>query len=349
MRRPLALLVLPLVFVQCVTGQPVTRRAPAARADGEAASAEQLPTPGVGYVGMTLPPDLKLFPNSPWTTPIPPRPAIDPDSKAQIDLLRTALEERLKRKPDLQINATRFTAPIHVIDPAKAPRVDVPCDAALPRSLDPSQTRVAQNIPIPDGVWADPGGDRHVIIVDPVAKVAYEFWNFRKIGNREYHAGMAGKWDLSGQGENSPATDPYFRRNGANAAKLPYIAGLLRYDEMERGRIDHALAMVVPTTRAGDFRAPAVSTDGKRSGREFIPEGSRIQLNPDLNLDSLGLSPTTRIIARCLQVYGAYIIDTAAGWNIKAQNLGPDGGAWRKYAKDLNLDAIPIEEFRVLK
>ncbi len=337
MRRHFALLLLPLLTtVHCVTGQPVVTQTAQSTARGG------------GYLGMSLPADFKIFPSSAWTTPIPARPALDPNSRSQIALLRSVLVERLKHQPTLQINATKFTAPIHVIDAASCPRVDVPCDSALPRSLDRNQDRIAENIPIPDEAWADPSDDRHMIIVDPVARVAYEFWNFRKLGPRSYRAGMAGKWDLSGPGVNTPQSDEFFRRNGANAAKTPYIGGLLRYEELISGTIGHALNMVIPTTRAGEFRGPAVSTDGKRPGAEFIPEGARIQLNPDLNLDALGLSQPTKVIARCLQVYGAYIMDSGAGWAIKAQNLGPDGGAWRQFARELNLDAIPIEEFRVL-
>jgi hypothetical protein len=346
-----SLFLIPLALFGCATGKAT--RNPDSRmmnhGPDTAMAAPGAPGQHLQQTGPGLRADFVAFPASPWTTPIRARAPVDPDSAAQIDLLRRALVERLHREPTLQINVVRNSAPIHVIDPATCPRVNVACDAALPMSLDPDQDRVADNIPVPDEAWADPSDDGHIIIVDPVNRVAYEFWHWRKQGQRLYHAGMGGKWDLNGQGVNTPQTDPYFRRNGAVAAKVPYIAGIIRYAEMASGRIDHALAMVVPTTRAGEFRGPAVSTDGRRAGREFIPEGARLQLDPGLDLDALGLTPATRVIARCLQVYGAVIIDTASGWAIKAENLGSDGGAWRQYARELNLDRIPIDKFRVLE
>jgi hypothetical protein len=332
--RPKGALVLMLLVapVCWTTGQPTSR-----------------PAAGGGYLGMSLPADFVAFPNSVWTTPIEVRPAVDPDSAGQIALLRAAPTQRLERKAVLAINTVKWSAPIHVVDGSVCPRVNVPCDAALPRSLDRNQDRVAENIPVPDEIWADPSEDSHVVIVDLPARVAYEFWHWRKTGNRSYRAGMAGKWDLSGPGFNTQESDEFFRRNGATASRAPYIAGVIRPEELARGEIRHALHMVIPTTRANAFRAPAVNSDGRNGGSDYIPAGARLQLNPDLNLDSLGLSPPTRVIARALQVYGAFIMDTASGWAIKAQNFGPDGGPWRQYARQLNLDAIPIEEFRILK
>ncbi len=302
-----------------------------------------------GYLGMSLAASTVLFPASPWTTPIGAGPAISADSPSEIAALRYALVTVLGRKPALQINMVKNSAPIHVVDRATSPILDVPSDSALPVCLDPDQDRVAESIPIPDSVWADPSDDSHMIIVDQTSMIAYEFWNWRKEGTRLYRAGMMGKWNLAGKGWNTVGSDLYRTRNGATASRAPYIGGLVRYEEVVAGEIRHALHMVVPTTRALQFQTPAVATDGRNSGSKFIPEGARIQLNPALNLDTLGLSRPSKVVARALQVYGAYVTDTASGWAIKLQNLGADGGAWSLLGAQINLDRIPVEQYRVLK
>jgi hypothetical protein len=300
-----------------------------------------------GYLGMTLPADVQVFPGTVWTTPIAANPSIDPDSGSQISALKYALVEELKYQAILQVNRTRNSAPIHVVDSSRSPLVDVPSDSRLPNSLDSNQDGVAESIPIPDSVWADPSDDSHMIIVDAPTLIAYEFWHFRRESAGHYRAGMMGRWDLHGPGWNAPGPEPCLGCNGATASRAPYIGGLLRYEEVAAGEVRHALQMVVVTTRADEYRTPAVRTDGRNVGTQFIVEGARIQLNPDLNLDSLGLNAPSKVIARALQVYGAYVLDTAAGWAVKAQNLGADGGAWRGTAIDLS--SIPIEEYRVLQ
>ena len=330
---------------------PVPEVAGAAPADATASSYQTVVTPAAaaGYLGTSLPTTAVLFPASFWTTPIGSAPALGADSAGQIAMLRHALADVLGYQPTLQVNIVRYSAPVHVVDRRTSPIVDIPCDSALPMSLDPDQDRVAEGIPVPDGLWADPSDDSHMIIVDQGNWIAYEFWNWRQEGPRQYRAGMMGKWSLAGKGWNASGTDLFRVRNGATASKVPYIGGLVRYEEVAAGEIRHALHMVVPTTRAGQFQAPAVSTDGRYSGSAFIPEGARVQLNPALNLNTLGLTPPSRVIARALQVYGAYVTDTAGGWAIKLQNLGPDGGAWRQLGYQISLQSIPLEQFRVLK
>jgi hypothetical protein len=300
-----------------------------------------------GYLGMSLPATFKAFPGTLWTTPIAAGAALDPASASQISTLRYALVEVLGRAPTLALNVVKNSAPIHVVDRATSPIVDVPCDSALPKSLDPDQDRVAESVPIPDGVWADPSDDSHMIIVDQANQVAYEFWNFRVEGTRQYRAGMMGKWKLNGQGWNAPGTDTYRERNGATASRAPYIGGLVRYEEVMSGTVAHALHMIIPTTRVNTYKTPAVNTDGRNAGTQFIVEGARVQLDPALNLDTLDLSPASKVIARALQVYGAYVMDTGSGWAVKLQNLGATGGAWKNLVIDLS--KLPIEKFRVLK
>src|SRR4029079_10998964 len=58
--------------------------------------------------------------------------------------------------------------------------------------------------------------------------------------------------------------------------------------------------------------APATTSDGD-GGTDGFPMGTRFQLDPSLNLDKLGLAAREEMVARALQVYGMYIVDSSAG------------------------------------
>jgi hypothetical protein len=106
-------------------------------------------------------------------------------------------------------------------------------------------------------------------------------------------------------------------RSGAEAAYasrgagVPYLSGLVRPWEIAQGHIDHALALGYPMVDRVRCVWPASKSDGTID-LAGIPEGARIQLDPTLDVDTLeGLSATGRVIARALQVYGAYLVDTS--------------------------------------
>jgi hypothetical protein len=65
---------------------------------------------------------------------------------------------------------------------------------------------------------------------------------------------------------------------------------------------------------------PATSSDGQSSGADTIPEGARLQLDPSLDLSTLGLQPWQRTIARALQQYGMFVGDTGDTVGLSAVN-----------------------------
>ncbi len=311
------------------------------------------------YLGMSLSSDFIAFnSDSPWRTPIGDNPKVDANSEAMIQGIKDKLSPfGSLNNVQLTIAYKIYTAPVHVINSDACPRANITSKSALPTILDANGDKVAENIPLPPQAWADPSDDSHLILIDPVRRISWEFWNFKKDSNGKATIGMGGKWDLNGLGYNIPDSSPAWWRNGATGPKTAYIGGLLRYDEMVFGEINHALNIITPNNRnkfaldgsgTKEFCSPVASrTDGRNNGEDTIPEGVRIQLNPNLDLDSLGLNEHTKIIARALQKYGAYVMDSGAGFGIKAQNLGADGGAWKNF-NDINMEKIPVDEFRVL-
>lgn len=95
---------------------------------------------------------------------------------------------------------------------------------------------------------------------------------------------------------------------GATASSLPVIGGTITVNDVLRGSIRHAIAVALPAPRARTFAWPAQRTDGT-GGPTALPEGARLQLDPQLNLESLHLPPLVRMIAEAAQRYGMVVRD----------------------------------------
>jgi hypothetical protein len=132
----------------------------------------------------------------------------------------------------------------------------------------------------------------------------------------------------------------------SRGAGVPYLAGLIRPWEIAQGRIDHALAFAYALTRSTRCVWPASKTDGTTNRDDAIPQGARLQLDPALDVNTIpGLSPVGRVIARALQEYGAYVIDTSGSNKIYAEDRLT--AAWADLTAT-TVSAIPVERLRVL-
>jgi hypothetical protein len=92
-------------------------------------------------------------------------------------------------------------------------------------------------------------------------------------------------------------------------------------------------------------------------GREYPLEGARFQLDPSLtdkDLDTWGLRPAAKVVARTLQRYGMFLDDNAGAFTIHAQVLDPNARTsremWEKRCPGLyeDIKKIPADKFRVL-
>jgi hypothetical protein len=185
------------------------------------------------------------------------------------------------------------------------------------------------SMPIPAGATPDPAGDHHMAVVDPARGLEWGCWDMRLEGGR-WVAGLCATADLAGDGVRPPATTarPWTAAHGARACGFPLLAGLIRVEEVEAGRIDHALVIAYPNVRSGWFTPPA-STGSAVGTSNGIPCGGRVQLDPSLDLDALGLSRTGRILARALQEYGAYVGDYSGAIDLFAENAPAALARWR--------------------
>ena len=97
----------------------------------------------------------------------------------------------------------------------------------------------------------------------------------------------------------------------ADAAGLPILPGLVRYDEVAAGSIDHALRFTVPDTQRG-YVWPARHFASDLTGSEYPPMGQRFRLRADFDVSAF--SPDVQAILRALQTYGMMLADNGSAW-----------------------------------
>jgi hypothetical protein len=239
--------------------------------------------------------------DSPFNTPIPRDAAVDPASPRMVEGIVEAA-----RKSPFVLSVERYTVAVYR-PPAGTPRVDIPLTA------DYEDGAHVAGVPIPDEAEPDPSDDGHLAVIDASNGCEYDFWQARKDGDGwQASAGNALRIDGTG----------VFRctHKGANAAGFALTAGLVFPHELAAHEIRHALFFAYPLTRAGDPVPPATHSDGASDDLRAIPEGTRIRLDPRLDLETLDLRPWERTIARALQRYGMILGDTSGTPSVFAAN-----------------------------
>jgi hypothetical protein len=171
-------------------------------------------------------------------------------------------------------------------------------------------------VPIPPYAQPAGGTDAEMSIYQPTTGLLWEFWHARKV---------AGSWQACWGGRMSGISDnpgiwphPY----GAAATGLPFAPGQILVEELRRGEIRHVLGISIVDAEANDYSWPANRTDGWNPKREpnRILEGSRLRLDPSIDLDSLHLHPVAKTIARAAQIYGFVVWDRAGSVSLRAEN-----------------------------
>jgi hypothetical protein len=162
--------------------------------------------------------------------------------------------------------------------------------------------------PIPRGVHIEGGpdadGDRHALLVDRSRCKLYELFALRREGGR-WTAGSGATWSLR---------RPRMRPAGwtsADAAGLPILPLLARYQEVRRGRITHALRMTAAQTRRA-FVFPARHFASSETDPALPRMGERLRLKASVDIS--GLPPQARVVARAMQQYGLIVADNGSDW-----------------------------------
>jgi hypothetical protein len=165
---------------------------------------------------------------------------------------------------------------------------------------------IPRDAPVEGGRRAD--GDRHVIVVDRSRCVLHElFAAYPEDGGRRWRAGSGARWSLRSN---------RLRPRGwtsADAAGLPILPGLARYDEVKRGAIDHALRITVPRTRRA-FVYPARHFASSLTDPDLPAMGQRVRLRRGFDLS--GFPRQSRVVLRALKRYGALVADNGSAWYV---------------------------------
>jgi len=165
--------------------------------------------------------------------------------------------------------------------------------------------------PIPRGVAIEGGrsadGDRHALIVDRDRCRLYELFALYPTPGGGWRAGSGATWDLRSN-RLRPAG-----WTSADAAGLPILPGLARYEEVARGRIDHALRFTASRTRRA-YVWPARHFASDLTDPALPPMGLRVRLKRSYPIESF--PPQARVVLRALKEYGMILADNGSDWYV---------------------------------
>ena len=156
--------------------------------------------------------------------------------------------------------------------------------------------------PIPRRPKIENGSDRHLLVLDKSNCHLYELYAVRKTSTG-WRAGSGAIWNL-----NSNALRPE-GWTSADAAGLPILPGLARFDEVAAGAIRHALRFTAPRTRRA-YIYPARHFASDSTDPALPPMGLRLRLKASVDISRFG--PQSRVVLRALQVYGMILADNGS-------------------------------------
>jgi hypothetical protein len=200
---------------------------------------------------------------------------------------------------------------------------------------DPGPFPVPKGAPVEGGNGSD--GDRHVLVVDRSSCTLYELYRafFKGGGGARWNADSGTRWDLR-SGNRRP--DSW---TSADAAGLPIFPGLVRYDEVAAGHLDHAIRVTFDSTRNA-WVHPASHCAGDSSDPDAPAMGTRLRLKAGYGLG--GFSGGAKVIAEAMKRYGMIVADNGSNWYFS----GSSDRRWDD--ENLNqLKRIPGSAFQVVE
>jgi len=183
--------------------------------------------------------------------------------------------------------------------------------------------------------YPNPGtGDRHVLVLDNSNCFLYELYSSYP-QTASWDAGSGAVWDLLAD-EQRPYT-----WTSADAAGLPIFPGLVRYDEVASGAINHAIRFTLQNSSAG-FTPPASHWASTTSNVNALPMGARLRLKAAFNIS--GYSVTNQVILNAMKKYGLIMADNGSSMYIS----GAPDDRWDN--SDLhNLGNVTASDFDVMQ
>lgn len=158
--------------------------------------------------------------------------------------------------------------------------------------------------PIPDNPQREWGSDHHILVVDADTCILYEIYD-ASFENGQWNGGSGAIWDL-----NSNALRPE-TWTSADAAGLPILPGLVRYDEIVAGEINHALRFTAEETAGYIWPARHLTSDAQDG---IPPMGARFRLKAEY--DITGFPPEMQIVLQAMKTYGIVLADNGSNWYV---------------------------------
>jgi hypothetical protein len=258
-------------------------------------------SPTVASAGTPVPgaPNCPMFPaDNVWNTPIANLP-VNPNSAAwmaSMDSATTNLHPDFGPSDD---PSTPYGIPYTVVSPS-TPQTNLTFQYAS--ESDPGPYPFTSSTPIEGSQQST--GDRHAIMVNPSTCTLYELYDARYNASGST-AGSGAIWNLT-----SNALRPA-GWTSADAAGLPILPGLLRYDEVQSGVITHAIRMTAQSTDTS-YIWPARHEAGSSSNPDLPPMGARFRLKASYDIS--GYSPQAQAVLRAMQQYGLILADNGSNW-----------------------------------
>jgi len=261
-------------------------------------------TPTIGECPMYLP-------NNIWNTPVDTLP-MEPNSNDYI----AALGADIGLHPDFGSGLWEG-GPIGIpYTPVSGEQTPVDISFYYPDESDPGPYPIPPDALIEGG--ADSEGDRHILLVDSDNCILYEIYDTYPQDDGSWEAGSGAVWDLN---SNDLRPDEW---TSADAAGLPILPGLVRYDEVQAGAIHHALRFTASNIRS-DYVWPARHRaecgEHDEDDLSVPPYGQRFRLKA--SFDMAGYSPEVQVILNALKTYGLILADCGSDWFISGV---PDEG-----------------------
>lgn len=233
----------------------------------------------------------QIFPqDNPWNTNISSYP-LDPNSDNYI----ASIGAGTHLHPDFGGNG-EYGIPYNIVG-AGQPKVPL-------LNIDYADESDPGPYPIPADAKIENGSDAHVLVVDKDNCKLYELWAAEKVQGG-WNAGSAAIFDLT---TNALRPDGW---TSADAAGLPVFAGLIRYDEVAAGSINHAIRFTVSRSQKG-YIAPATHFASSSTDKNLPPMGLRVRMKA--NYDISRLTGQSRIIAEAMKKYGMIVADNGSNW-----------------------------------
>lgn len=263
-----------------------------------------------------------VFPaDNPWNTDISNAP-IDPNSSAYIASINQFAQYL---HPDFGSNLA-YGIPYTIVVSSQA---SVPITFVdYPGESDPGPYPIPLNAPV------ESGSDHHVLVAQSGTCKLFEMYNAQQVGSG-WQASNGAVFNLQ-----SNALRPNCWTS-ADAAGLPILPGLVRYDEVAAGAINHAVRFTVQRTQQA-FVHPGTHYASSYTDASYPPMGLRVRLKASYDISSF--YGQARVMLNALKKYGMFVADNGGPWFI----TGATDSRWNDTDLD-QIKTVPGSAFEVVQ